>query len=63
MTSAAGNAASFVLFGVPITRAAAFILGLIVIAGAIFLFKPAQQAATTVIRAGRNAAAGAAAAA
>jgi len=62
-TNMAANATSFVLFGVPITRAAAFILGLIVIAGAIFLFKPAQQAATTVIRAGRNAAAGAAVAA
>jgi len=41
-------------------RAAGFILGLIVLAGAIFLFKPAQQVITSGVRAGRRAVAGAA---
>jgi hypothetical protein len=56
-----GNLASFVLFGVPVTRAAAFILGLIVIAGAIYLFKPVQKVVNTTIKRGAEVAGGAAA--
>lgn len=61
--AAAGSATSFALFGPGVSwgRAAGFILGLIVLAGAIFLFKPVQEnVVQPVIGAGKKAVKGAA---
>lgn len=60
--NAISSASSFALFGPGVSweRAAAFILGLIVLAGAIFLFKPVQEnVVQPVIGAGKKAVRGA----
>lgn len=61
VTGAVTNAAAFSLFGPGVSwgRAAAFLLGLIVLAGAIFLFKPAQDVIVSGVKRGAAAAAAA----
>lgn len=55
IASSVGDMASFSLFGLPLNRAAAFFLGLIVIAGALLLFKPTQQIVVGAAKKGRDA--------
>lgn len=47
-----GMLASGTLFGLPISRIGAFLLALIVIAGAIFLFKPVQEVVKSGVKKG-----------
>lgn len=54
--SAVANVVSYTIFGLPLTRAAAFLLGLIVIGVALFLFKPTQQVIVSAAKKGAAAA-------